>query len=157
MTLDPTINAVVIGMSGFFIGAVTVVGSVLDPANVDGRPREAPMPFRRGYFKAIRDWDASQQAARALAPRSYNVALAAFSGLIVVVILGVVLSPLHMRWGYFIGGFFLGCFALQGVYTLTTQGRLDVRTPRFLERLLDQDAHSPADQPSQQESRPVAH
>ena len=144
MTLDPTVNAVVIGMSGFFIGAVTLVAGVLDPANADGRAARAPTPFRRGYLKAMREYDAAQKAARALAPRSYNVALAAFFGLIVTVVLGIILSPVHMRWGYFIGGFFLGFLVLQGIYNLTLQGRLDVRTPRFLERLAESDRQDAA-------------
>jgi hypothetical protein len=141
MTLDPTVNAVIIGMSGFFIGAISFVGGILDPANDDeGRPPVAPMPFRRGYVKAMRDYDSAQKAARALAPRSYNVALAAFGGLIVTVVLGIILSPVSMRWGYFIGGFFLGFLALHGMYTLALKGRVGRKTPRFLERLLASDS-----------------
>jgi Flp pilus assembly protein TadB len=141
--LDPTINAVIIVLAGVFIGAITCVAGILDPANADGAPR-APVPFKRGYVKAMQAYDAAQKEARALAPRSYNVALAAFFGLIVVVILGIVLSPVHMQWGWFIGGFFLGFLILQSVYALARTGRLNLRTPEFLERLTDDDRQAPA-------------
>ena len=144
MTLDPTVNAVIIALAGVFIGAVTFVAGILDPASdAAGRPAKAPMPFKRGYFKAMREYDRTQKEARALAPRSYSVALAAFFGLIVVVILGIVLSPVHMQWGWFIGGFFLGFLILQTVYSLALSGRLNLRTPAFLERLTDDNRKAP--------------
>ncbi len=143
MTLDPTVNAVIIVLAGVFIGAVTFVAGILDPANADGAPK-APAPFKRGYFKAMQAYDTAQKEARTLAPRSYNVALVAFLGLIVIVILGIVLSPVHMQWGWFIGGFFLGFLMLQSVYSLALKGRINVRTPAFLERLTDDDRQAPA-------------
>jgi hypothetical protein len=140
--LDPAVDAVVVGLAGFFIGGVTFVVSLLDPTYKEGRPPRPP-PFRRGFFKALDEQQARERAARAAAPASYSVALSAFGGLIVVVVLLIVFSPVYMRWWYFIGGFFLGFLVLNGVYMLTATGRLQARRKSpALDRLFRLREHS---------------
>jgi hypothetical protein len=133
--IDPTINAAVVTFAGAFIGGVTFVAAALNPAYEHGRPPEPPPLFKSGYFKALREQQNAEEAAWDLAPRSYKLALAAFGGVIVVVALGIYLSVVHMRWPFFIAGYFAGFLALNGVYVLTLSGKITIRTPAFLDRL----------------------
>ena len=133
--LDPTVDAIVITMAAAFIGGLVFIVGILDPAPKPDE-RRPPMPFRRGYFKALQRQQLEDRAARATAPRSYSVALYAFAGLALVVGVGIYLSPVFMRWWYFIAGMFLGFLILNGIYELALSGKLDPRTPAILTRAL---------------------
>jgi hypothetical protein len=133
--LDPTVDAIVITMAAAFIGGLVFIAGILDPAPKPTE-RRPPIPFRRGYFKTLQQQELEDTAARELAPRSYHIAVYAFAGLAVVVGVGIYLSPVYMRWWYFIGGVFLGFFILNAIYKLALSGKLDPRTPAILTHVL---------------------
>jgi hypothetical protein len=133
--LDATVDAIVITMAAAFIGGLVFIVGILDPAAKPDE-RRPPIPFRKGYFKALQRQEFEDRAARATAPRSYSIALYAFAGLALVVGVVIYLSPVYMRWWYFTAGVFLGFFILNGIYKLAQSGRLDTRAPAILTHVL---------------------
>jgi len=89
------------------------------------------------------DQQRAAEAARALAPRSYSVAVGAFAGLIAVIAIGIYVSPVYMRWWFFLGGALAGVGLLNGISNLARAGRVRVPDTPLLDRALGLEREPP--------------
>jgi hypothetical protein len=130
--LDPWANNAVIFLFGLIIGAIASLATLLDP-------REHNMPRRPG--ETFIQWQqrvlSEQNRQLEAAPTSVAATGGAFLGVVVVLVVSVLLSPLEMRWWYFLAGLAVGLALLRGVYELAKRGRLGVpiNLIAFLSRL----------------------
>lgn len=129
MVVDPTVNALVLAMSGLLIGVTLQVAYVITSEArsgrnaVDDRPETGPQsPTRgQGFFERIltmANVAAEQGVEDATSmPRSGRVATAAFYGLVAMLVAVLWYSPLEVVWWVLLGSVFAGFMVSEYIFT----------------------------------------
>jgi hypothetical protein len=121
--ISPLMNAIVIAAIGFFMGIVLQIAVIIMPA------RERPLhsiSFNtglRGFIDSTRK-NADQDAEfYRHAPRQFWSATLAFYGLIAILVLVIVYSPLTMNWPVFLVALVAAAGVSEGIFERAKAGK----------------------------------
>jgi hypothetical protein len=124
-------NVVISIMSGILVGAlVFVFGLIYEPHEAAARKSmnlgaedEEKFPTSLGGFIAqMKTRDAVM--AKVVGVSSVRIVLAVYSVTVVVGSLAIWLTPITMRWWYFVLSLFAGYMILQGIFVLAKSGKI---------------------------------
>lgn len=119
--IEPWANNGVVALFGLVIGAMVSLATALDPRehNIPRKPGESVVAWQVRVFR-IQDQQLSA------APGAYTATSAIFAGLIAVLVLTILLSPVEMNWWFFLGGLAVGASTFSGIRELGKRGKLTV-------------------------------
>ena len=131
--VDTIINGTVLVIFGLTIGAVLQLFMLLSRgfsgealrqsiSRKQGEKRRK-IDLRRFIKESQEHAEQSRNAIRTM-PRSSKISVAAFYGLIIVLILNVKYGPIEMRWSIFIGSVLAGFFAMDLVFARAKTGKI---------------------------------
>ena len=123
--VDEGVNAVVLSMFAIVIAVVMQLGAALTPAVMRQRleRREGESLAEYVQRSAIHKAEAGREAART-GSDSYRLLLLAFWGLLVILIVTLVASPVHMSWPLFLGVFAAAYLLATWIFAQAKAGKL---------------------------------
>ena len=125
MIISPLINSIVIAAFGFFIGVILQIVMIVNPEK--SRDSITTSTGRRGWRGFI---DYAKEAAKEgrenaqNAPRQFWVAAFAFYGLIAILILVLIYSPLEMNWLVFLVASIAGFALFDSIFQKAKAGKM---------------------------------
>ncbi len=122
--ISPLINSIVIAGFGFFIGIVLQIAMSIMPE----RNREShSLKFNKGLQGFIDDANKSAKESREMvqtAGPAFWMSMFAFYGLIAILILIIIYSPLVMNWLVFLLALFTGFGLFEWIFTRAKAGKM---------------------------------
>jgi hypothetical protein len=122
--LEGWANDVVIALAGVVIGSLLSAARLLSPvdyADLQQKPGE-------GFWENQRRRRREQDERLANAPRSYTLVSIAFFGFLTVFVTAIIVSPIQMKWWYFLAGAAAAFAAGELLPKLVASGKLPEAT-----------------------------
>jgi hypothetical protein len=120
-------NIIVMVMSGVLIGALLQISGRLTGEDLRQREDRMGSESRWEYWKRMVN-KTSEQGVTTMrtAPTSYKLTLGALYGLVGILVIVMVLSPLRMIWWIFLPSMLLAFFVTEKLFQLAKVGRFPI-------------------------------
>lgn len=143
--IDPIINGIVMAIFGLIIGGIGSFSMLLSGASLEifmrGAHKRPNGEKKRNLLSIIRDVEERAKERRLIVksiPRSVKLFMAAFYGLIIILVIIVKYSPLEMSWLVFIISILVGYIVVDRLFSFAREGKIHTKSKSRFDVLPDE-------------------
>lgn len=123
--IDGTANSIVVLMFAILVGLVLRLASVLTPEVMRRKTERRQGEPLVDYLRRASDVSAEAGVITATqGPRSYLLTLGAFHGLLAMLVVVLLLSPVSMNWPLFLGGMLASYMLAEWLFRRSRAGKI---------------------------------